>query len=114
MELIYKILRHHEWMDAARKNTFAGSADDVRDGYLHFSSASQVRATFARYFGTERNTFLLSVEPGRLGPGLKWEESRSGARFPHFYGVLPLEIVHSIVEIRHDCDGRPIFPPEIP
>ena len=113
MSLIYKILRKSEWIEAEKTGLFAGSPDDFRDGYLHFSKADQVITTFDKYFAKELNLLLLSVDPTRLGPRLRWEVSRNGDRFPHFYGELPLELVQSVIEIGRGPDGRPIFPPEI-
>jgi uncharacterized protein (DUF952 family) len=113
-EFIYKLFRAEEWRQAEKAKEFAGSADDLRDGFIHFSAASQLSTTFDKYFATEHNPILAAVDAGILGEALKWEVSRGGQKFPHLYGVLRLSDVHSIVEIRRDADGRPIFPPEIP
>ena len=88
--LIYKILRRAEW-DAFRQagETF-GAPVDLSDGFIHFSTATQVAETAARYFATESNLVLVAFESDRLGPALKWEPSRGRALFPHLYRRLTL------------------------
>jgi uncharacterized protein (DUF952 family) len=91
--LIYKILRHAEWLDAQARGVFSGSADDRRDRFIHFSTAEQVRGTLERHFAGERDLVVLEVDSVSLGDELKWEASRGGALFPHLYGDLPLTTV---------------------
>jgi uncharacterized protein (DUF952 family) len=111
---IYKLFRQREWQEAVAAGAFYGSADDKRDGFLHFSAAHQVRATFDKYFSAEENPVLAAIDADRLGEALKWELSRGGEKFPHLYGVLKLAELHSVHAIAKGASGRPIFPPEIP
>jgi len=113
-QIVYKIARQQEWDEAERTRVFTGSRDDERDGFIHLSSAAQVRATCAIHFAGERNLLLIAVDTERLSPALKWEPSRKGEMFPHLYGPLRLADVQSVSEIRADIGGRAIFPPEIP
>ncbi|MEI4878360.1 DUF952 domain-containing protein, partial [Klebsiella pneumoniae] len=80
--------REAEWHEAERRGFFAGSADDARDGFIHLSAAEQVRGTYAKYFSMEAAPVLVSFRDTDLGPALKWEVSRNGELFPHFYGTL--------------------------
>ena len=112
-ELIYKIARASEWNEAVAAGVFTGSADDKRDGFIHFSTAAQVRATCEKYFAKEEWFFLVAVDPERLGLALKWEPSRGGQNFPHLYGTLPLALVFSVTEIHRGPDGKCLFPPDI-
>jgi uncharacterized protein (DUF952 family) len=113
-EIVYKIARKTEWDEAERSGIFAGSPDDKRDGFIHLSSAAQVRATCAVHFAGEQDLLLVAVDTERLGPALKWELSRKGQRFPHLYGPLHLADIKSVVAIRTDRDGHAVFPSEIP
>ena len=113
-DIVYKIARKTEWDDAKTAGIFTGSADDKRDGFIHLSSASQVRATCAIHFAGEKDLLLVAVDAERLGPALKWEPSRKGERFPHLYGPLRLADVQSVITILTDIDGRAIFPSVIP
>lgn len=90
---IYKILRPGEWAGAQARRAFSGSPDDVRDGFIHFSTREQLEETIARHFAGERDLVVLEVEAAALGENLKWEPSRGGALFPHLYGELPLTAV---------------------
>jgi uncharacterized protein (DUF952 family) len=109
-EAIYKIARVGEWEEAVQNGVFIGSADDKRDGFIHLSTATQVRGTCDKYFAAEDRFFLLAVDPDRLGPALKWEPSRGGENFPHLYGMLPLASILSVTEIRLRADGKHAFP----
>lgn len=91
--LIYKIFRASEWAELRHYGVTAGAPVDVADGYVHFSTAEQVRKTCARYFAYEDGLMLLAVESEKLGPDLKWEPARDGALFPHLYRSLQLSDV---------------------
>ena len=58
---IYKILPQHEWDEALRDGAFRGSAVDLADGYIHFSTAEQVRETAAKHFAGQADLLLLAV-----------------------------------------------------
>jgi len=113
MRLVYKILRLEEWAQMQKDGIFSGSPDDRRDGFIHFSTAAQVRATAEKYFAGESLLVLLAADAEPLGESLRWEVSRGGQKFPHLYAELPLTLVKSSHEIRRGPDGRHIFPSEI-
>src|SRR5262249_39846016 len=46
---IYKICPNVLWSEAERAGVFRGAPVDARDGFIHFSSATQVRETATRY-----------------------------------------------------------------
>lgn len=91
--LIYKILRRAEWNDLRAAGDTAGAPVDLADGYIHFSTATQVAETAAKWFAQESDLVLLAVDGDRLGSALKWEASRGGQLFPHLYRRLRLEDV---------------------
>jgi uncharacterized protein (DUF952 family) len=90
---IYKVLRPMEWREMQELARFAGSQDDRRDGFIHFSTREQLIGTIERHFAGERNLVVLEVDAQRLGERLRWERSRGGALFPHLYAELPLSAV---------------------
>ena len=47
---IYKILPKQLWLEAMRTGSFNGSPVDVADGFIHFSTASQVNETAKKHF----------------------------------------------------------------
>lgn len=86
---IYKLLDTEEWRAAREAGVFRGSAVDLADGYIHFSTAEQVAETAARYFAGRRGITLLAVDGDAVAADLRWEPSRGGALFPHLYAPLP-------------------------
>lgn len=86
--MIYKILRPAELAAFVAAGSTAGSADDVRDGFVHFSTASQAAETAGKYFPGEEGLWLLACDEAGLGKALRWEPSRGGALFPHLYRPL--------------------------
>ncbi len=110
MPTIYKICTAAEWHEAEHAGVYRGSAADLRDGFIHFSSAEQVAETAARHFAGQRDLVLVSVDAQALGANLKWEASRGGALFPHLYGELPLTAVMRVEPLPLDAAGRHVFP----
>lgn len=111
-QVVYKLFRKSEWQQAELSGLFSGSPDDRGDGFIHLSAPNQVRGTFEKYFANEPEPVLMAFDAEQLGPALKWEISRDGQHFPHFYGVLKMKEALSVFQIRREA-GRAIFPPDI-
>ena len=90
---IYKVLRAPEWAAMHARGAFAGSPDDLRDGFIHLSTRDQLDTTIARHFPGERGLIVLEIDATRLSADLKFEPSRGGALFPHLYADLPMSAV---------------------
>ena len=105
MVKIYKICLASAWREAERDGVYRGSADDARDGFIHFSTASQVPETARRHFFGQRALFLIEVDADALGDALRWERSRNEELFPHLYAELDLGAVISIVNLGMRSDG---------
>ncbi len=90
---LYKILTEAALKEAERSGQFAGSSDDIRDGFIHLSAAHQLEGTLAKHFPGQDGLVLVAVDAARLGPHLKWEASRGGALFPHLYAGIDLSAV---------------------
>jgi uncharacterized protein (DUF952 family) len=110
MPIIYKILPSAMWEKAKKDGAFRGSEVDLRDGFIHFSTASQAVETAAKHFAGQRDLVLLYVDTALLGVGLKWEPSRGGALFPHLYGDLALGAVTKTEPLPLGLDGAHQFP----
>ena len=110
MTIIYKILPASLWHDAQKTGAFAGSQVDLKDGYIHFSTAQQAAETAAKHFAGQHDLVLLHVDADIFGDALKWEPSRGGALFPHLYGKLDVKHVARVDPLPLDHDGRHIFP----
>ena len=110
---IYKIFRTDEWSAAESLSAFAGSPDDIRDGFIHFSTAEQLRGTLKKYFADESEIVLVFFDAQALGADLKWEVSRAGMKFPHLYASLSLDAAQQVTRLVRDSLGDFILPSEI-
>lgn len=110
MTAIFKICTAEEWAAAERSGSFNGSAVDLRDGYIHFSTAEQVAETAARHFAGQGDLVLVAVDAETLGDRLKWERSRGGALFPHLHAALPVQAVLWVKGLPLDERGRHVLP----
>ena len=107
---IYKILPRADWTAAHLAGRFAGSAVDLQDGFIHFSTAAQAQETARRHFAGQADLVVLEVEGDQLGDALKWEPSRGGDLFPHLYGALAVADVRAVHEAPLGPDGIPRVP----
>ncbi|MDQ2645296.1 MAG: DUF952 domain-containing protein [Myxococcota bacterium] len=103
--IIYRLIPREAWLAAERAGTFHGSAHDLRDGFIHFSSAAQVRETAAKHYAGQADLLLLHVSVSALEAPLRWEISRNGELFPHLYGSLPVRAVHRVEAVPLGDDG---------
>ena len=110
MALIYKICAADLWRAAERAGAFTGAPVDRDDGFIHFSTAAQVRETAAKHFQGRHDLLLIAVDADALGPALRYEPSRGGELFPHLYGALPLAAVRRVEPLPLDGEGRHLFP----
>lgn len=110
VEIIYKICPALLWRKAERDGVFAGAPIDLADGFIHFSTAGQVRETAARHFAGQNDLLLVAVDAVRLGERLKYEVSRAGALFPHLYGTLDIAAVVWVEPLPFREDGGHVFP----
>src|SRR6266571_4305808 len=93
------------WREAERQGVYRGSADDIRDGFIHFSLASQVAETARKHFFGQTGLFLIAVDADMLGDALRWEPSRNDELFPHLYGELDLGAVTGVRDMHARSDG---------
>src|SRR3954463_11887144 len=91
-DLIFKIVPRAEW--EAASGDYHGSAHDKADGFLHFSTASQLAETLRRYYAGQDDLMLVAVDTEALGAALKWEHSESRDEdFPHLYAALSCDAI---------------------
>ena len=108
--MIYKICPASAWREAERQGVYRGSADDIRDGFIHFSLPSQVAETARKHFFGQTGLFLIEVDADALGDNLRWERSRNDELFPHLYGELDLGAVRRVLRLDARSDGSHDIP----
>jgi uncharacterized protein (DUF952 family) len=111
---IYKICPASAWREAERQGVYRGSADDARDGFIHFSLASQVAETARKHYAGQTGLFLIAVDAEALGDALRWERSRNDELFPHLYGELDLGAVTAVHAMHARSDGYHDIPELVP
>lgn len=105
---VYKIVSASEWQAADRAGLFAGSQVDIDDGFIHCSTAAQLRETAARHFAGVGDLLLIAVTTGALD--LRWEPSRGDDLFPRLYQPLPLAAVRWVKPLPLGADRQHLFP----
>lgn len=110
--LIYKIFHRAEWAEMQNRGETLGAPVDLADGFVHFSTAEQAAETAARHFSGATDLFLVAADPDRMGPDLKWEVSRGGAKFPHLYAPFTMDHVVAAAPLPLGPDGHQF--PDLP
>lgn len=110
MALVHKIVSEADWNSAIASGVFKGAGIDVQDGFIHLSTSSQARETARLWFAGVRGLLLVSFDEASLGSALKYEPSRDGALFPHFFGVIDTALTVSVHRLDIGADGLHVFP----
>ena len=108
VRFIYKVCDSGLWEDAKQAGKFIGAEIDLQDGYIHFSTASQLLDTLARHFAGRDGLVLLKIEISQLD--IIWETARNGDLFPHLYDHLPLHSVVAEHLLNLSADGDHVVP----
>jgi uncharacterized protein (DUF952 family) len=90
---IFKILDSKLYDQAAAQGHFQGAEIDLKDGFIHFSAQGQVQETAKLHFAGREGLVIFAVSQATLGDALKFEASRAGQLFPHYYGTLDMKQV---------------------
>lgn len=107
---IYKVCERSAWEKAVEMGHFVGSSDDVRDGYVHLSTADQLVGTLSKHFAGQTDLVLITFPTDSLAAALRWEPTTSGRIYPHFYGPLPTARATRVAAIGLDANKRHILP----
>ena len=111
-EFIYHMAHQNDWQNAKTRNIYEGSPDDLRDGFIHFSTVDQIRGSAAKHRAGQENLLLICYRTDGFDSCLKWEGGSD--LFPHIYGILkPLEAV-SVVPLPLGSSGAHVFPEGFP
>jgi len=96
MDTIWKILSTEQAVHLLKEKHFAGSPDDLRDGFIHFSTLTQLRGTLDKHFAGQSGLYAVELPTNALGDALRWEPSRNGDLFPHLYSDFNIDDVLAI------------------
>lgn len=111
--VVYKIVPKELWQRAEMTGKFLGAPIDIQDGFIHFSTAQQVRETARRHFAGIDDLLLIAIDGAALGDALRYEPSRGGDLFPHLYAALPFSAVLWQKPLPIGPNGHHEFPEEL-
>ena len=110
---VYKILTQEQWQ-ISKKNGYITTDLDIKDGFIHLSTAKQLAGTLYYYFKKEKDLILVQFNSRDLKSNLIFEKPNPKANrkglFPHFYSQLKLENISNFWEIQR---GAFILPEEV-
>ena len=97
--IVYKILLEKEFLTLKSQKVSHGSAVDKKDGFIHLSTANQLKETLEIHFSNSKSVYILAFESARLA-GLVWETSRNNDLFPHLYGKIHFENINKKIFLK--------------
>ncbi len=83
------------WAEAQRLGSYAPPSLE-REGFIHLCTEVQLSGVVERFYRTQRDMLLLTIDPNRLQAELRYEEGEPGEAFPHLYGPLNLDAVIAV------------------
>tara|TARA_B100000900_G_C20338294_1_gene617119 strand:- start:313 stop:660 length:348 start_codon:yes stop_codon:yes gene_type:complete len=110
MSVVYKVCTKEEWNQALINGFYAGSEIDAKDGFIHLSTKNQLNETLTKHFQGKKNLIIISFSLEKIQDCLKWEFSRNGDLFPHYYGHLKTKFAENIFNLFLNTDGIHEFP----
>lgn len=110
VDFVYKIADRMLFERSLQAGRFLGAPIDLKDGYVHFSTAEQLAETLRLHFAGATDLVVFSVNAPKLGDALRWEPSRGGALFPHLYGELPMSALVEQARVDVPADGNVVLP----
>jgi|TARA_B110001452_G_scaffold19544_1_gene15742 uncharacterized protein (DUF952 family) len=110
MQYVYKVCSTKEWADATEVGFFLGSEVDINDGFIHLSTITQIEVTVSKHFAGQKNLVIIQFDVKKLENKLKWEPSRDGDLFPHYYGNIKTNLEDKRFNLDLGINGIHKFP----
>jgi len=105
--IAYKVLTAAQLSVLEHEGSFAGAPVDLRDGFIHLSTADQLAGTIEKHFAGQTELQLVAIDLDALGDRVRWEESRGGALFPHIHGApITLDVVVAYSPLEYEPNGE--------
>ena len=111
MEILFHIARRLDWEAAQAAGAYRISTRGrtlEQEGFIHLSSARQVRGVADRFYAdVDDQLVLLTIDPAKLtAPVVAEAVTGTDESFPHLYGELPVAAVRRVTAYRRGDDGR--------
>ncbi len=109
-QLVYKICPLEQWHQALQSDNLPWSEVDTKDGFIHFSTRTQLFKTLDKHYKGQNGLFALEVDtstlPAPIADKMKWEQnSPDGDTYPHLYADLPMAAVAAVYPVFATTDG---------
>ena len=85
---VYRVMLNNEWDEFKKKKKFFGKTLDIKSGFIHLSTKSQIKNTIEKYYKNEDSIIIFKINVKDIAKNLKWEISRNNQLFPHLYGFI--------------------------
>ena len=97
--MIYHVVTKTKWQQSLAKGFY--EADSLAtEGFIHASTASQVKGVLERFYNGQADLLLLHIDESKLIADLKYELApKINEEFPHIFGRLNLDAVAKVAEL---------------
>jgi uncharacterized protein (DUF952 family) len=110
--MIYHITPLEDWQRAQQAGQYRAASLET-EGFIHASTREQVLDTASRFYHGQTGLVLLTIDPPRLRPELRYDTVTTHGteqQFPHLYGPLNLDAVIEVSPFEPLPDGSFRFP----
>jgi uncharacterized protein (DUF952 family) len=115
MPIIVHIAEMAAWQSALDAGDYRAPSLQS-EGFIHFSTPSQVIRVADAFYAGRPDLLLLVVDPDALNADLRYEapvHEESAEVFPHLYGPLNLDAVADVLPFPPSPGGTFALPPEL-
>jgi [acyl-carrier-protein] S-malonyltransferase len=107
--VIYHITRADAWEQGQTTGSY--SAESLAaEGFLHCSTRDQLASSANNHFRARHGLVILTIDPSRVQPDIRYEPASNGQLYPHIYGPLNPDAVTAVTSFEPGPDGRFTLP----
>lgn len=100
---IVHLCSQQSWLEAQSSGEYRARSLD-KEGFIHASRPDQIVDVANTFYRDMPDLVLLWIDPAQVQARLLWEAVGEQV-FPHLYGPLNLEAVHTVTKIKPRADG---------
>ncbi|MGB0935670.1 MAG: extracellular solute-binding protein [Alphaproteobacteria bacterium] len=105
-QYIYKIANAEFWQQLQDIGSSPGAGIDIRDGYIHISTAHQLPRIMDKYYANEADVLLLKIATENIAEDTKWEQANNGKTYPHLFRQIRVGDVVQVIQLSDDSQER--------
>jgi uncharacterized protein (DUF952 family) len=105
MAIIFHITRREAWARAEAEGIYLTETFPT-EGFIHFSTRTQVAEVANARFRGVKGLVLLVVDTDKVTAEIRYENLEGGRQmFPHIYGGLNVDAVVKVADFEPGADG---------